>query len=499
MNIEVVSENSFARKVLVTVPAADVRAELDRAYRTYERRARLPGFRQGRVPRQVLEARFGQGIAAEVAESLVQRGWSAAMRDHGIEPVSQPSLLDQGTVAAAVDFTFTIGVDVKPAVALSTYKGLKVEWPEFALPEGLVEAGVERRRRTQARLAAVEGRPVELGDTVQVKVTVVDGDTVVLDEPGTLVRTGSEQWLKGIEDFLVGMAVGEEKSGAVTFNEAARQEEVAGRTLAVTASVLSIQAMTVPPLDDALAKELGHDSVDALRAAVQSELEAGRDEQARNQARANLLQALIDANPVDVPSGMVEQNVRLLQDELRYQAAYRGEDPNTLRFGDAQLADLRQRALFAARGALLLEAVWSAESIEVTEADIDARIAEIAAQRGQSVEAVRGWLAKDDGIEELSQRMLEEKTLDFLLDQSEVVKVAPDAAAPEAAEAPEASAAEPAAEGADLSVLDGAIKDVKDALSTGAYDAHLDALLVAEQSGRNRKGAIQAIEARREG
>lgn len=517
MNIEVVSENSYARKVVVTVPATDVRSELDRAYRAYEQRARLPGFRRGRVPRKVLEARFGPGIAAEVAEQLVQKGWRAALQDHGIEPVGQPALTDRGDVVASADFTFTIAVEVKPEVTVAVYKGLKAQWPDFAIPDEMVETSIANRLRGQARLGVVEGRPVEAGDTVQVELKVMDGDAVVLDEPGTLVRTAGEAWLKGLESFLLGLSLEESKSGEVTFADDARNTDVAGRTLAVSAKVLSIQAMKVPELDKAIAEELGHDSVDAFRAAVRKELEAGRDEQARNQARANLLQALIDANPIDVPNGMVEQNLELLKQELRYQAAYRGQDPRTVQFSDEQLVDLRQRATFASRGALLLESVWTSEGLEATDEDVDARIAEMAEQRGQTSQQIKAWLTQDGGLEEFRQRILEEKTLDWLLGHAEIEKVDPSVAAAAAVEAasepveaapkkakkaakkaeeaaPEAAAAP--AGGADLSVLDGAIKDVKDALATGAYDAHLDALLAAEESGRNRKGAVSAIKAR---
>jgi len=517
MNIEVVTENSYARKVVVTVPASDVRSELDRAYRTYEKRARLPGFRRGRVPRKVLEARFGPGIAAEVAEQLVQKGWRTVLQDHGIEPVGQPALTDRGDVVASADFTFTIAVEVKPEVEVGTYKGLKAQWPDFEVGDDMVDMSVEQRRQQQSRLAAVDDRAVEMGDTVQVQLAVTDGDDTVLEEPGTLVRTAGEVWLKGLEGFLVGMGIDEEKAGEGTFAEDAKNEDVAGRTLQVAAKVRSIQALSVPELDDALAKEMGHDSVAALKDAVRSELEAGRDEQARNQARANLLQSLIDANPIDVPNGMVEQNLEMLKQELRYQAAYRGQDPRSLQFSDEQLADLRQRATFAARGALLLEGVWTAESIAVDDAELDARIAEMAEQRGQTVEAVKGWLAQDGGLEDFRQRILEEKTLDWLLEHAEIEKIDPAAqveAAVEAASEPVAEEAKPAkkakkakapkkaeaeateAGGADLSVLGGAIKDLKAALATGDHDAHLDALLAAEEAGRNRKGAVAAIKSR---
>lgn len=442
MNIEVLSENAYARKVTVTVPATTVRAALEKAYQTVGRKARLPGFREGKVPRNVLEARFGASIADDVAGELIQESWTRAMADHGLEPVGRPSVTDQGRVASTVDFSFTIAVDVKPTVVASTYTGLSVFWPKSELTEDEVAAELERRRRSQTRLTAVTDRPVAEGDVVQVELTVKDGDDVVLTEPGTLIRTRNESWFAGIESFLLGLSVDGTKTADVTFSEQARHESLKGKTLSVTAKVLGIQAMQAPELSDELAKELGHDTVAALTADVRSSLDKGRADQARNQARANLLEALINANPFEVPASMIEQNLNMLVEELKLQQAYAGVDPRTVRFTQAQMADLRTRAAFAAKGGLLLESVWKSEGLTATDADIEAKLVEIAAERNQTVEAIRGWIEKDGGIEDLRQRLLEEQTLDWLLGKAVVSHEAPAAAnaAPAAAEAAEPEA-----------------------------------------------------------
>ena len=450
MNIEVLSENAYARKVTVTVPATTVRAALEKAYQTVGRKARLPGFREGKVPRNVLEARFGASIADDVAGELIQESWTRAMADHGLDPVGRPTVTDQGRVASTVDFSFTIAVDVKPAIVASTYTGLSVYWPKSDLTEVEVEAELERRRRSQTRLTAVTDRPVAEGDVVQVELTVKNGDDVVLTEPGTLIRTRNESWFAGIESFLLGLSVDGAKTADVTFTEQARHESLKGKTLSVTAKVLGIQAMQAPDLTDELAKELGQDTVVALTADVRSTLDKGRADQARNQARANLLEALIAANPFEVPASMIEQNLNMLVEELKLQQAYAGVDPRTVRFTQAQMADLRTRAAFAAKGGLLLESVWKTEGLTATDADIEAKLVEIAAERNQTVDAIRGWIEKDGGTEDLRQRLLEEQTLDWLLGKAVVSHDAPvagDAAPAPAAEveAKPAKKAKPAA------------------------------------------------------
>lgn len=437
MQIDITSENAFARKVAVTVPADRVRRALDDAYRAVVRSARLPGFRKGKVPRRVLEARFGASIANDVAGDLIQAGWTSALTEHELEPVGRPAIVEQGEIAMGIDFTFVIGVDVKPVVEAGVVEGLEVYWPKPEISDADVDALLERRRQAQSRLTAVDGRPVEAGDTVQVEITAKDGDDVVLSEPGTLVRTEGEAWLTGLEGELIGLSADESKEASVTFAASAKNADVAGKTLDVALKVLSIQAIEAPPLDDALAKELGHDDVAAWKEAIRAELLSGLEDRARDQARANLLDSLIQANPVDVPDGMVEQNLKLLLDEVRMQQAYAGVDPKTVRFTDAQIADLRGRALFAARGGLLLESVSTSQALEVSDAEVDARIVELAEARGQEVEAVRGWFQQDGSLEELRNRLLEEKTLDWLLERAVISHEAP-----EPAPAPEAPAVE---------------------------------------------------------
>lgn len=505
MKIDVVADGSYRRRVEVSVPAKRVTDELDKAYAQMKRRVRLKGFRQGKAPRRVLEMRFGPQVEADVATNLIQAGWSSALSDHNLDPVSRPTVQDQGELKGGDDFSFTIAVDVKPEITLESYTGLDVVFPTFEVADEEVNRQVEAKLQGQARLVEVSDRGVEKGDMVLVAFTANDGDEELVNELGTMIRTEADPYYPGLEDFLVGASVNEEKVGEVTFGDDARTEAVQGKTLTVKATVQSIQANQVPELNDEIAKELGYEGgADGLTAAIRGELESGRQELARNQARANLLQALIEKNPFEVPGGMVEQQLDLLVQELKLQQAYRGVDPRTVNFTAAQMADLRVRAEFAVKGGLILDFVSTGETLEVTDADLEAKYEEMANERGQSVEAIKGYFLKDDAVEELRSRLLEEKTLDWLLERANLVEPsdepapAAEAAAPAAEEAPAAEAAPAADAGeADLSILKGSIKALKEALESGDHDAHIDALIAAENDGKARAGAIAALEARK--
>ncbi len=437
MKVDVVALGSYQRKLQVSVPAAAVRGELDKAYGQLRHRVRLPGFRPGKAPRKILEARFGPQVKGDVAQSLIEQGWRQAIADHELQPVGQPSV--DAPQLGGDDFEFTITVDVRPEIALEQYIGVEVEYPAVEVDPTELDVEVARRLEGEQRLVAVT-RPVEAGDFVLVELTATaEGEEEpVAQEMGTMVRTAEDPYYPGLESMLVGLSEGEEKSGTVSFGAEARNEAVAGRELSVTVKVHSVQANEIPELTDELAESMGFEGgVLAMRAAIEMQIREGRESTARNQARANLLQALIDRNPFDVPDGMVEEQLQVLVDELRYQEALRGRDPRKVNFSEAQMRDLRIRSAFACKGGLILEHVVKTENLAVTDDDLEAKYQEMADERGQTVEAIRGYFLKDDAVEMLRERLLEERTLDWLLERAEIK-------APAAAEAP--AAEEPAVE-----------------------------------------------------
>jgi trigger factor len=421
MKVEVVATGSYQRKLEVAVPASRVQEAIDRAYRDLSGRARLPGFRKGKVPRKVLEARFGPKVESDVANSLIQEGYSQGVSDHKLEPVGRPQLQDPGTFQAGSDFCFSITVEVKPQVELQNYTGLEVVYPSVEVSDEEVERSVKSRLEGQAKLTEVTDRAVQKGDLALVELFVRDGETELVHEPGTMIRTEADPYYPGVDALIVGTAKDGEAAGTVAFPDSARSEAVRGRELQVTARVLSIQSIEVPELSDDLAGQLGYEGgIEGMRAALRQQIRDARENLARNQARANLLQALINANPFEVPSGMVDQHLEMLMEELRLQQAYRGRDPRSVRFSPEQVADLRVRAEFAAKGGIILEYVSRTEKLEVVDADLEAKYSELADQRGQTVEAIRGYFVKDGAVEELRSRLLEEKTLDWLLERAKI-------------------------------------------------------------------------------
>ncbi len=403
------------KRLRFTVPGAEVIQKLDAAFKNLANRVKIPGFRPGKVPRKVLEDRYGKQLRSEVAGELMNMKFQGAAST--LEFLGQPSVEESGELGQG-DFSFSITVQVKPEIELNQYLGLKIRYPLATVAEEAVDADIARRLQSQARLVdAPSARAVEAGDLVLTEIK--DGDTVL--EAGTMVNTANERYWPGIEALLIGLKKGKSKKGEVTIAESSATAANRGRTFTATVTVLGIQVQEVPALSDESATAAGYEGgAEAMRAAIRMELETSANDAARNQARIHLLQTLVASHEVSVPAALTEKNLKLLLEELGVQAAYKGRDPRSIRYSEAQIADLRVRAEFAAKAGLILESVARKEGIAITEEDMDRKYQEIADMRGQRVEAIRGYIQKDGAVADLRKHLLEERALDWVLERSDL-------------------------------------------------------------------------------
>lgn len=436
LNVEEVSQ--IRRSVSFTVPQGVVNAELDKAYREISRTANLPGFRRGKVPRRILEARFGGKITEDVATDLIQQSWRQASADFDL--AGQAQVEDRGDLKRGVEFTFTLGVDVVPTVEAVGYKGIDVPFKATTVSDEEVEAELSARLAGQARFGEVTDRPVQAGDQVLAKVNFVDGEDVILDEPGTLITVGAERFYSGIDGLLEGLSIGEDNTGEATIGAQSLREDLRGRSGTATVTVQAIQARVVPELDDKVAKALGFEGgADGVRPALRMEMDARGLESARMDARVKILEKLVASHDFDVPDALVQEQFEALVEEMKVRRTYAGADPRSVQFSQAELQNLRSRGRFAAKASVLLAAVARQEDIKVESADVDAKINEIASMRNQTAAAIRGYLQNEGAMPTLELRILEEKVLEWVLENANLtepeVVVESEEVADEAAEA----------------------------------------------------------------
>jgi trigger factor len=414
VRIEAREDGPVAHRLEVTVGPARVHRAFERAYRDLARGARVRGFRPGKVPRSVLERLYGSSVGEQLQEALVAETLPEALEQQGIVPVAEPAVEAPRPVDGA-EFRYSARVEVKPRVALPDTNGLPARRPRVEVRLEEVESELEALRQRNAPLVEEpEGTRAARGHVLAIDfVGEVDGQPFEGGSgKGVEVELGAGRFLPDFKSQLEGVAAGEDRELRVDFPADYANAQLAGRQAVFRVHVAELKRRAVPELDDEFAKDLGDfASLEALRERIRADLLAMRERASQAELQRSLLDALIERTTFEVPPGMVQ---RELSRQL-HQARHRLEGHVEEEALQEQLArwqeEWRPRAERDVRAALLLEAVAEQEAIAVEPAEVEARIEEMARERGSTPARLRrglreGALEAGVRIELRDQRVL---------------------------------------------------------------------------------------------
>jgi trigger factor len=387
-------------KISVVVEPDELRPAIDRTVRRLAREVRVPGFRKGKVPRQVMEARLGrEAIVADAIENeAVPEFYAKALDELDIQPLSRAKVdMDGYADGEALEFSAT--VEIKPELKLPPYKGVVVVEPDAEVGDEAVDAQLERMRERVAQLEVVE-RPLAKGDFAQIdlRATRHDQEIAQLTRSDLLYELGSEMVLPEIDAELEGKRKGDILRFNATIPETAAPD-IAGQEVTFQILVKEAKAKVLPDLDDDFAQEASEfDTVEELRADVRTRLEELATQQAANELENRVLSAYLDQ--VDAPLPEI-----LVAEELHFRASRLSEQLGQLRMpleqylemtgqtSDELQADLKTQAERAVKAQLVLEAVAVAEALEATDDDVEAEVQRQAARLGRDPKEIRKALA----------------------------------------------------------------------------------------------------------
>jgi trigger factor len=431
MKIQVEAVSPIEKKVTVEIDAAQVAKEMDRAYVGLGRKVRLPGFRQGKVPRNVLVRNFRGEVEREVVEKLVNESFLEAVRTEKIDAVASPSVsLADGTFDAEKPLKYTANVEVKPKFAPRDYRGLEVTHAPAAVTEAMVDEELQKLSESASTLQPVEGRDVaEKGDwaTIDHEGTIDGKPFAGAAAQGVTVRVQEGKLEEGNFGQLEGKKIGETVEFDHAFAADYRMPEVQGKTALFKVTIKGLKTRQAPALDDEFAKQvgiLGVETVDQLRARMRADLEKREKDKSDAALRDALVKAALAKNDFEVPPALVERTIDSMLESTAERLARSGIDLRHLQLDLPRLrADLREKALQQVRGALLLEAIAEAEKIEVGEGDLEKEIARIADEHGIPLERAKKDFRGKDALAALHVRILEEKAL-AVLSSSATIKSA---------------------------------------------------------------------------
>ncbi|WNG29022.1 trigger factor [Cystobacter fuscus] len=423
MKVQVEELSPIEKKLSIEVDTARVAEELTRAYSALGKQVKLPGFRQGKVPRRILEQRFRERVEDDVIQRVVQSAWLEAVRDHKVEAVAPPQVTNNSGLKTNAPFTFEARVEVKPQVEAKDYQGLPLTRVDSQVTDAEVDERLEQLRQNMARLDAVEGRDIaQAGDFATVDYeALVDGKEFPGSKAeGVTVELAPGELVESNVAALEGAKVGETRELDYTFPADYRVEDVKGKTAHFKFHVKGLKKKIVPELNDDFAKEAGEtQSLAELRTKIRTDLELNKKNRVLGEERAALIKALVERNAFEVPKSMVERTIdQMLEQRLRAMARM-GMDPRRLNLDFARLREeLREEALQEVRGALLFESIALKENLKTTDEDVEKKIAELAKEANQSIDVVRKYFKGPEERQGLSLRLREEKTIEFLKAQA---------------------------------------------------------------------------------
>ena len=412
ITVEKTGEDSASKSLRVTVPVDRVREAEARALKYYAKRARLPGFRPGKAPDTVVRKRFGDAIRQTVLEEVIRESWETAKTNESLKPITDPAIRNLKFEDGS-PIEFDMHVEVRPELKLERVGGFRIERRQAAVADSAVEGQLARLQEQKAAWIPVEGARPSPGQMVRVEVAPIENGVAGPAQPHDLVL-GDNQTIPELEERIMSLLPGESTESEVRFPEDHPDESRRGKTRQVRIALHEVKRQDLPPLDDALAREVGDfESLDALRAAVRQDLEREAGREADAEVRRDLIAQLAEANNIEAPHSLVH---RLMHG---YAEMYKVPEDQLPAFEQ----QFHQIAETQVKRDLALDALVEAHGLRATEAELDERINTLAGARGVPAGQVYASLEKSKRLGELERAITEEKAFDFLLKQSTVEEV----------------------------------------------------------------------------
>lgn len=413
-------------KIHVEVEEEVVAKALDQAYRKVVKRAVIPGFRKGKTPRPILEARLGKEVLYEEAlEILLSDAYKKAIEETAIEPINQPEI-DVVQLEEGKPFIFEAKVEVLPEVKLGEYKGVSAVIPEVKVDDEEVDAHLKLLQQRHAKLVDASDKEVNDGDIAVVDLEIkVDGKVEErLSGSERYVEVGTARFIPGLDAHLLGMKVNEEKTFTMDLPSVFQYKDIEGKEAEFKVKVVAVKKKELPELDDEFAKDVSeHATLEELKEDLRKKIEETGHINAKRIFKERVVTKVVDQAEVEIPETLLKQQLevetnRFVQGLAMQRLTLDDYLKMANKDSDGLRQDLEARAQLAVKTRLVLDAIAKAEGIKVTTEELNQEIEDLAAQYDLEAEKVRADLEARGQLSALEEELLLEKVQDFLADNA---------------------------------------------------------------------------------
>lgn len=417
---------SVTRVVSVTIGADNVNEAKENKYRDLKRTVSLKGFRKGKAPKDLLKRYYGDQIDSEVKSDLLGSVFKDLIETHDIHMVTEPEI-QKAEINSDGDFYAELIFEVRPEIDPKDYKEIPLTREPVVVLDEAVDQRLENLRQQHATLKPIdEDRPAQEGDVAQIDFTANSGggDFDGNKAEGFTLTLGQNDYIPGFDELVIGMKPDQTKDNLdIAVPEDYFRKDIAGKTLTFTITLKDLKVKELPELDDEFAKDLGGDfnTIAEVRDLIFANLKKGEQGRVRRNERKAIIAALLKANEFEVPKALIEEQIKAMMQNAKYQLVMSGLDINK---AEELLAGSEERyrsdAETEVKAAFIFEAIAKIENIDATDEEVEAKIALIAEETRRNVEAVKAIYEKENALSRLKDELIEEKALDFLIENANV-------------------------------------------------------------------------------
>ena len=407
------------RSLEIEIPFAEVERARERVTNSIKQRVRLPGFRPGKAPLNLIQSRFESEIRSEVLDLLLPQAFRERVQKDDLKVVGSPNISDLH-FDAGEPIRFKADFEVAPEFELGDYRGLPAKYEEPTVTDDELSKRLETMRENKAEYVNLDPRPIESGDYVLVHLKSISGLAEPIDQD-VQIEVGAEQTLPEFNEALLGAAPDDVKRVDVTYPDDYAQERLAGKTVQFELTPKIVRKKELPALDDEFARDLGdYQNLDELREAVKKSIFHEKQYVAQQAAKEELIDRLVERNDFPVPEAYID---RQIENQVRMQLhdlTGKGIDPSTLKLDWQKVKETqRDKAVRSVRASLLLEKIAEREAIAAMKDEVDREVQRIARQEREAVPVTRARLEKEGALARIAGHIQTEKTLQLLFDQAQ--------------------------------------------------------------------------------
>jgi trigger factor len=410
--------STVKKKLSFEIPWIEVKEELDAVYRDVGKKAKIKGFRPGKIPRKVLELYFKEQAESDTITNVINKYYWQELEDKGIMSISKPEIIQEGLKENA-DFSFTASFETEPQFEPKNYKGIEVEKETITITDDDLENRLTQIRQMYATMEEVkEERPVIKGDFVTIDFAgSLNGELYKeLKADNYFLEIGSQRFIPGFEEQIVGMKNGETKSINVTFPEDYQEKKFAGQEVSFAIVVKNIKEKKLPEMDETFIKNFErYNSLEDLRKDVRNALEQESKKLSETNLHESIIQVLLKENDFEVPPSLVEKQIYYMMADTHKRMTSAGmEEKNAMELSFKMHDKFKDEATKIVRSFLIIKTIAQKESFVVEESDIDKHIADLAAKHGRDYQLLKSAYEKEERKDTLKADLIQKKVFDFI-------------------------------------------------------------------------------------